>query len=422
MTAAVAATHPYRLIAPLGRGGMAEVWLAEGRSGERVALKRAPENAPPGAVDALAREAAIGRRLAHPGIVRLLDAGRDGSGSPYLAFEYIDGPSLRERLANGALGEAEVVALGSALLDALSYAHARGVIHNDIKPENILLGPGGPRVADFGAAQSLTETVGPEQARELTATLAYLAPEVLQGAAPSPQSDLYSLALTLYEAAAGRLPFTGTSAAAIAGQRLAGGVPPLRRFAPAASPRLERTLARALDPNPGRRFAEASAFAGALDARHEATALVTPALLAGGGVRGGALPGRGPRRAAAAMLGALGAAGLLAAALAAGAFDRGGGTPAEELQGQGGPPNIAPIAVVTATATSTPEPPAPTATPTAAPARTEPPAESNGDGNDKEKPAKPAKPGNGRRNFAPGISAAGPLEAVNSLLDALRRR
>lgn len=423
MPGASARAAPYALVAPLGRGGMAEVWLAQSPSGARVALKRIAPNAPPDALDALAREAAAGRRLTHPGIVRLLDAGREPEGTPYLAFEYIDGPSLRERLASGPLREGDAVTMGEKLLCALDYAHGRGVVHNDIKPENILLAADGPKITDFGAAQGLTETVGPERARELMATLAYLAPEVLQGGSPSPRSDLYSLALTLYEAVAGKLPFSGRSPAAMAGQRLTAGVPPLRRLAPSASPRLERTLARALDPDPELRFPTAAAFAAALSPRHEPTAvLALRTVPVGDSARAApAIAGRGPQRVTAAILGTLGGAAVFAAALGLGAFDRGDG---DAGAGAGSSPGASAAgtqvmtpATPTATPTSTPAVAPPTATPIAPAGRDD----GDGDGEDEREP-KPDKPGNGnRRNFAPDMEIPGSLEALNSLLEQLRR-
>lgn len=272
----MAATRPvigaYRLEAPLARGGLSEVWLARGADGARVALKRPLDALNTAAVEALERERDVGRRLHHPAIVSVLDAGSDADG-PYVVFEYIDGPSLRERLGQGPLAEPECVSMGTAILEALSVAHSHGIVHNDLKPENILLGPRGPKLTDFGAAQTFTETVTAERARELAATIAYLAPEVLAGADPSPASDLYSLGLTLYESVAGRLPFAG-SATVSAGQRMAVEAPRLRRFAPAATPHLERTLARALNPDPGLRYPDAAAFAAQLSLKHEPTVVI----------------------------------------------------------------------------------------------------------------------------------------------------
>jgi len=355
----------YRLESLLARGGLAEVWLAKTAHDGAVAVKRPLDGSPWAAVEALRREASIGKRLSHPAIVRLIDSGAGDSG-PYLVFEYVDGPSLREQLALGPMTEAACIEMGCALLEALSYAHGRGVVHNDLKPENILLGPEGPKIADFGAAQSLTETVTAERARELSATIAYLAPEVLQGAEPSPASDVYSLGLTLYEAVAGRLPFSGP-AALIAGQRVTTGVPPLRRFAPAASPHLERTLARALEPDPGLRFTDAAAFAAALRPVHEPTVVIERPSPAGGD----AGTHRDTRRSAAVALGGLGALALLAGAVGLAGFGGGGGATPRE-------PAFDPQARLLLEATQAPSP---TATPAvvAQPPAADPPGNSRAD-------------------------------------------
>ncbi|MCK9520724.1 MAG: serine/threonine protein kinase, partial [Dehalococcoidia bacterium] len=252
----------YRLERVLGSGGTSEVWLARDVvANVPVAIKRVLPGAGGEARDALRREAQIGRRLHHVNIVQVLESG-EARGLPYLVTEYVEGPSLRELLGwRGGLPEADVVDIGRAVASALAHAHRRGILHNDLKPENILLGPTGPKVADFGAASSLTQTVGPQRAQELMGTIAYLAPEVLQGEEPSIRSDLYALGLTLYEAAAGRLPFPGATPAAIAGQRLAQPPPPVRVLVPSASYELEATLARALQLNPSARFASAAELA-----------------------------------------------------------------------------------------------------------------------------------------------------------------
>ncbi|MBI2766609.1 MAG: serine/threonine protein kinase [Chloroflexi bacterium] len=271
----------YQLLRPLGMGGYAEVWLAtDDDTGRQVALKLPRRErsalAPTGAAGCR-RELAAAARLSHPNIVRLLDSGMD-RGEPYLVFEYVDGPSLREALSTGgALPPSEVVRLGSELAGALAYAHSRGVLHNDIKPENILLARDGAKLADFGAAAGLSRTLTASATHELAGTVAYLAPEVLQGAAASEASDIYSLALVLFEAAAGRLPWPGATAAAVAGQRLATPAPPLRSAAPGMPPAFEDAIARALSRSPAVRPASVAAFGAALVAQPEATvAIVAP--------------------------------------------------------------------------------------------------------------------------------------------------
>jgi serine/threonine-protein kinase len=120
------------------------------------------------------------------------------------------------------------------------------------------------KVADFGVAESLTRTMAPGQAKDLLGTVAYLAPEVIEGANPSPSSDVYSLALTVFELVAGRTPFSGSTAGAAIGQRLGAPPPPLRAFARSASPELEAVLSRALSLNPADRYPTAAALGNAL--------------------------------------------------------------------------------------------------------------------------------------------------------------
>lgn len=262
---------------------MAEVWLAEDtRLGRWVAVKLLHP-----AVDldhdSIANEARIIARLTHPNIVDVFDAGETPGGQPYLVMEYVHGYTVRQLLqSQGRFTEAEVVRYGTQVANALEYAHRQGVRHRDVKPENILIDENGvAKLTDFGVADTLTRTMSPQQAQEILGTIAYIAPEVLQGAPATPAADVYSLALVLYEMAAGRLPFSGTTAAAMAGQRLAAPPPRLRQFALSASFELEEALARALAPDPRNRFQSAAEFAAALRAvpeprRHVTAPVVAP--------------------------------------------------------------------------------------------------------------------------------------------------
>ncbi|MGE5595835.1 MAG: serine/threonine-protein kinase, partial [Hyphomicrobiales bacterium] len=260
----------YRLERLLGTGGMSEVWLAEDeRLGRWVAVKLLRESAVEGQdidlVASLEREARVVARLQHPNIASVFDVGRH-DGRHYLVMEYVHGQSLREILEErGRLTEQEVVRYGIQIASALQYAHDQGVIHCDVKPENILVTEQGiAKAVDFGVAETVTRTLTADQARDVLGTIAYLAPEVIQGSAAGVRSDVYSLGLTLYEMEAGRLPFAGNTPAAIAGQRLAAPAPPLRAFARDASPEMEQTLARALALSPADRFVSAEDFAAAL--------------------------------------------------------------------------------------------------------------------------------------------------------------
>jgi len=248
---------------------MSEVWLAEdSRLGRWVALKILRDSLAgqeSDLVDSIQREARLIARLQHPNIVSVHDVGAF-EGHHYLVMEYVDGQSVRQLLqAHGRLSEQDAVRYGSQVAMALQYAHDQGVIHCDVKPENILVNEQGiAKVADFGVADTVTRTLSPDEAREVLGTIAYLAPELIQGFPADARSDVYSLGLTVYEMIAGRLPFAGTTAAAIAGQRLASPAPPLRTFAMGASPAVESTLAKSLALSPNDRFLSAGEFAATL--------------------------------------------------------------------------------------------------------------------------------------------------------------
>jgi serine/threonine-protein kinase len=257
----------YRLERLLGTGGMSEVWLAEDlRLGRWVALKILRDGSANGDLASdLEREARLVARLQHPNIVSVFDTGRH-NGRPFVVMEYVHGLSLRDLMEHrGRMSEGEALRYAVQVAGALQYAHEQGVVHCDIKPENILVTEQGvAKAADFGVADTVTRTLSPEEARGILGTIAYIAPEVLQGERPDARSDVYSLALTVYEMVAGRLPFAGAGAAALAGQRLAMAAPPVRTFAPDVSAGLEGVLARALTIVPEDRYQGAGEFASAL--------------------------------------------------------------------------------------------------------------------------------------------------------------
>ena len=260
----------YRLERLLGTGGMSEVWLAEDQRLSRWVAVKILRDSVAGAgagelVDSIEREARVIARLQHPNVVAVHDAGKH-QGHHFLVMEYVHGFSVRQLLeTQGRLSEAEAIRYGSQVASALQYAHEQGIVHCDVKPENILINENGvAKVADFGVADTVTRTLAPEAARAILGTIAYLAPEVIQGFPADPRSDVYSLALTVFEMVAGRLPFAAATPAATAGQRLAMQAPPLRAIAISASSELESVLARALALIPHDRYESAAEFGAAL--------------------------------------------------------------------------------------------------------------------------------------------------------------
>lgn len=200
---------PYSLTRRLGSGGMGEVWAATAPDGSEVAVKLLPEGFPPEARARFAREVAAARKVAHPGVQRVLDADAEAE-RPWLATELVDGPTLAQRVAaDGPLPGPELHAFATALADALAAVHAAGVLHRDVSPANVVLGADGPVLVDFGIARfdgatTLTQT------GTVMGTAGWLAPETLRRDEVTPAADVWSLGAVLAYAATGRPPATGS--------------------------------------------------------------------------------------------------------------------------------------------------------------------------------------------------------------------
>ncbi len=239
----------YRLVRELGRGGMACVYLARDETLQRdVAVKLLPPAVlDEGAAKRLEREARLAAAIHHPNAVVVYDFGADG-GRPYLVSEYVEGTTLAG-LADRGLGRfAESAALLlEPVASALGAAHARGVVHRDVKPANVLVSTDGQvKLADFGIAIAKAATSRLTGEGLLTGSLPYLAPERIDGREAEPPADVFSLGVSLYELASGTLPFGGDSPAAMAAAVLAGRCRPLAIACPTAPPSIAALCHRCL--------------------------------------------------------------------------------------------------------------------------------------------------------------------------------
>jgi serine/threonine protein kinase len=250
--------QPLRL---LGRGAMGRVLLAHDPVVDRhVAIKLLRDDLviPPEQKDALIdrmrQEARASARVSHPNIVGLYDLGEDPELGLYLVFEYAEGHTLEQRIAKGPLGPEAGAKLARELGDALTTAHAAGVLHRDIKPQNIILTPTGAKIADFGIARVPDSTLTRDGG--LLGTPAYSAPECILKGTFSPFSDQFSLAATLYEALSQTRAFPGEDAVSVA-TRITTDVPPGIAGPCGLDPHVDSILLRGLAKTAGERFPSA---------------------------------------------------------------------------------------------------------------------------------------------------------------------
>ncbi len=255
----------YRLLRRIGSGGMADVWLAgDSHLQRRVALKilhgRFAQDRE--FVERFRREAEAAASLSHPNIVAVFDRG-DIEGTYYIAMQLLEGRSLKELIDQGLTPE-QSVALVRQVLEAAGFAHRHGVVHRDLKPQNVIVDDEGKAtVTDFGIARAGASEI--TQAGSVMGTPHYLSPEQAQGQAVTAVSDLYSIGVILYEALAGRVPFEADSAIAIAMKQVSHTPQRPSSINPAVSPALDAVVMRALEKDPGQRFQSADAFIAALD-------------------------------------------------------------------------------------------------------------------------------------------------------------
>ncbi|HKQ63061.1 MAG TPA: serine/threonine-protein kinase, partial [Candidatus Polarisedimenticolaceae bacterium] len=252
----------YLLLAALGRGGMAAVYRAFDRVGQRlVALKVPSVPEPPGPGHSLSVEFAAWSRLAHPNVVRLyeLSWARSGPfppGEPYLVLEHVAGGPAHRALPAGRSGPARVEALVTEVLRALEHVHGAGLLHRDLKPSNVLLpaGRGPAKLTDFGLAAPLGTR---EEPGRINGSLPYVSPEALLGQTLDGRSDLYSLGILLYQLVTGRLPLPGAGPEALVRWHLSGPPPDPRAVRPETPERLARFILRLTARSPAARPADA---------------------------------------------------------------------------------------------------------------------------------------------------------------------
>jgi len=265
----------YRLVSALGTGASAHVFLAEDVSLQRLVAVKVlqPELAQNEAfLKRFRAEARSVASLNHPNVLRVFDWGEDADG-PYLVLEYLGGGSLRDLLDRGvALSLAQVARIGSQAAQGLAYAHSRGLVHRDIKPANLLFDDEGRvRVADFGVARALAEEAWTEPEGAMVGTARYAAPEQAQGQAVDGRADVYALALVLYEAVTGSVPFVRDTTLGTLMARVGAPLPHDEALGP-----LDNVLARAAAPEASARL-DAAGLAARLDAL--SAALPSPAPL-----------------------------------------------------------------------------------------------------------------------------------------------
>ena len=257
----------YTILTEIGAGGMGEVYLAkDNKLGRRVALKLLPEQfaTDPERINRFVREARAASALNHPNIITIHEVGEDG-GTNYIATEFIDGKTLRERLFEKPLSFEEAMSVAVQTTEALSAAHTAGIVHRDIKPENIMIRTDGyVKVLDFGIAKltedALTENLGDTRKLMTTetgvvvGTAKYISPEQAYGKPVDARSDIFSLGIVLFEMLAGRRPFDGETPLDVIAAIVYKDPPPLKDLVSDLPAELERIVSKTLRKNRDERY------------------------------------------------------------------------------------------------------------------------------------------------------------------------
>ncbi|HEX3268626.1 MAG TPA: protein kinase [Gaiellaceae bacterium] len=248
----------YELEELVGTGGMSSVYRAHDRLLERdVALKVLHQQflSDGEQVERFRREARAVAQLSHPNIVTVIDRGEQ-DGRQYIVFEYVDGENLKALVEReGPLPERDAIELALQVARALGFAHEQGLVHRDVKPQNVLLNDGGDtKVTDFGIARSLDVQGGLTQTGTVMGTSDYIAPEQARGSRVDAQSDVYSLGAVLYELLTGEVPFKGDNFVAVAMRHINEPPPSVREHRPELSPCVDAVVRRAMAKEPRDRF------------------------------------------------------------------------------------------------------------------------------------------------------------------------
>ena len=263
---------PYEILSPLGAGGMGEVYKARDTRLERtVAVKVLPTHmaSSPEVRQRFEREAKTISQLSHPHICALYDVGREGE-AEYLVMELLEGETLSDRLANGALALEQTLRYGTEIAGALDKAHRQGIVHRDLKPGNVMITKSGVKLLDFGLAKAMTPATqqssltalptqqGLTQEGTILGTFQYMGPEQLEGKDADARTDIFAFGAVLYEMATGRKAFSGASQASLISAILQNDPPPISSVQPMSPPALDRVVKKCLAKDPEDRWQNAA--------------------------------------------------------------------------------------------------------------------------------------------------------------------
>jgi len=250
----------YHLLAAIAGGGMAVVYKAQDRLLNRVVAVKVlrPEYAQdPAFLSSFRQEAQAAANLTHPNIVTIYDVGQDGD-HHYIVMEHVEGRDLKSIIREEApfsIGRALDIAVD--VCEGMGFAHRAGIVHCDVKPQNVLITPDGrAKVTDFGIARAFSQIV-PREVETVWGTPHYFAPEQAAGEPPTPASDVYSIGIMLYEMLSGRLPFDGPDHATLAMMHMRDEPPPLHRINPQVPLQLEQIVRKVLSKEPAARYRSA---------------------------------------------------------------------------------------------------------------------------------------------------------------------